>query len=133
MPSLNDSAVRALLEAANYAVISTLNSDGSIHSAVAWISLEGDELAVNSAAGRRWPTNLDRDPRVTAIVYPGENPYEYVEVRGTAKGSRDDADDHINRLAKKYINQDEYPFRQPGEERIKYVITPENVRYQKQG
>jgi PPOX class probable F420-dependent enzyme len=131
--SLADAAVRALLEPANYAVISTLNPDGTSHGAVVWISLEGEGLAVNSAVGRTWPTNLERDPRVTVVVFPADNPYEYVEIRGTAVGTRDDADDHINRLAKKYINQDEYPFRQPGEVRIKYVITPERVRYQKQG
>ena len=133
MPSLADTAVRALLESANYAVISTLNPAGTIHSAVVWISLEGDELAVNSAVGRAWPTNLDRDPRVTVVVYPPDNPYEYVEIRGTATATRDDADDQINRLAKVYINQDEYPFRQPGEVRMKYVITPERIRHQKQG
>ena len=133
MASLDDQGVRAVLEPANYAVVSTLNEDGSILSAVVWISLEDGELAVNSAQGRHWPTNLDRDPRVTVLVYPGDNPYDYVEVRGTATGTRDDADDHINRLAKKYIDQDEYPFRQPGEERIKYVITPSRVRHQKQG
>jgi PPOX class probable F420-dependent enzyme len=130
---LKDDAVRALLEAPNYAVVSTLNPDGSILSAVVWVSLEGDELAVNSAKGRNWPSNLDRDPHVTVVVYPSDNPYEYVEIRGTATGSREDADDHINRLAKKYIGQDEYPYRQPGEERLKYVINPERVRYQKQG
>jgi PPOX class probable F420-dependent enzyme len=132
MSTVEDAAVRGLLEPANYAVISTLNDDGSMLSAVVWISLEGDELAVNSAVGRKWPANLDRDPRVTVIVYPPDNPYDYVEIRGTATGSRDDADEHINRLAKLYINQDEYPFRQPGEVRIKYVITPEHIRHQKQ-
>jgi PPOX class probable F420-dependent enzyme len=131
--SFADTPVRALLEPANYAVISTLNADGTIHSAVVWISLEGDELAVNSAVGRAWPTNLDRDPRVTVVVYAPDNPYEYVEIRGTATATRDDADGHINRLAKVYINQDEYPFRQPGEVRMKYVITPERIRHQKQG
>jgi PPOX class probable F420-dependent enzyme len=133
MTSLADAPVRALLDAANCAVISTLNPDGTVHSAVAWISLEGEAVAVNSAVGRVWPGNLDRDPRVTVVVYPPENPYEYVEIRGTATGTRDDADDHINRLAKKYINQDEYPFRQPDEVRMKYVISSERVRYQKQG
>ena len=133
MASIQDEAVRGLLEPANHAIVSTLNQDGSIHNAVAWISLEDGDVAVNSAAGRKWPANLDRDPRVTVLVYDQSNPYEYVEIRGTAKGSRDDADDHIDRLAKKYIDQDEYPFRQPGEERMKYTITPENVRYQKQG
>jgi PPOX class probable F420-dependent enzyme len=133
MASLNDAAVRALLEAPNYVVVSTLNADGSIESAVVWVSLEGDELAVNSAVGRGWPNNLERDPRITLLAFPGDNPYEYVEVRGTVTATVDDADDHIDRLAKKYINQDEYPYRQPGEQRIKYVITPQRVRYQKQG
>jgi PPOX class probable F420-dependent enzyme len=133
MASLADSNVRALLEPANYAVISTLNPDGSIHSAVVWISLEGDELAVNSAIGRAWPANLERDPRATVVVYAPDNPYEYVEIRGTVTATRDDADDHINRLAKRYIDQDEYPFRQPGEVRMKYVIAPQRVRHQKQG
>jgi PPOX class probable F420-dependent enzyme len=133
MANLSDSAVQALLEQPNYAVVSTLNEDGSILSAVVWVSLEEGVLAVNSARGRRWPTNLERDPHVTLLVFPADNPYEYVEVAGSAEGSRDDADDHINRLAKKYIGQDEYPFRQPGEERIKYVISPARVRHQKQG
>jgi len=133
MSDLNDPQVKELLEQPNYAVVSTMNQDGSIHSTVVWAGLEDGELAVNSAVGRKWPTNLERDPRITLVVYPGDNPYDYVEVRGTATGSREDADDHINRLSKKYIGQDEYPFRQPGEERIKFVIAPEQVRHQKQG
>ncbi|MEO6857062.1 MAG: TIGR03618 family F420-dependent PPOX class oxidoreductase [Solirubrobacteraceae bacterium] len=133
MASLNDPRVRALLEPANYVVVSTLNSDGSISSSIVWVSLEGDELAVNSAAGRRWPTNLDRDGHVTLMAFAADNPYEYVEIRGRAIGTREDADDHIDRLAKKYINQDKYPYRTPEEERVKYVITPETVRYVNQG
>jgi PPOX class probable F420-dependent enzyme len=133
MASLNDAPVKALLEAPHHAVISTLNEDGSIRNAVVWVSLEDGELAVNSAVGRGWPGNLDRDPHVTVLVYDQSNPYEYVEVRGTATGTRDDADEQINRLAKQYIGQDEYPFRGPGEVRMKYVITPEHVRHQKQG
>ena len=98
-----------------------------------WVSLEDGDLAVNSAEGRHWPTNLERDPRITVVVPADGNPYEYVEIRGTATASRDDADEHINRLAKKYIDQDEYPYRQPGEVRVKFVIEPQRVRYQKQG
>ncbi|HEY5430770.1 MAG TPA: PPOX class F420-dependent oxidoreductase [Solirubrobacteraceae bacterium] len=133
MATLKDDDVRGLLEGPHHAVISTLNADGSILSTVAWISLEDGELAVNSAEGRQWPGNLDRDPHVTALVYDGSNPYEYVEVQGTAAGTRDDADQHIDRLTKTYIGQDTYPFRGPGEVRMKYVITPSRVRHQKQG
>jgi PPOX class probable F420-dependent enzyme len=133
MTSLNDQAVRELLEQPNYAVISTLNQDGSVLDVIAWISAENGTVAVNSARGRRWPTNLERDPRITVLVYEAGNPYNYVEIRGRAAATSDGADEHINALSKKYINQDEYPFRQPGEERVKFVIEPEHVRHQKQG
>jgi PPOX class probable F420-dependent enzyme len=133
MASLNDQEVRALLEQPNYAVISTFNSDGSILSTVVWINTEDGAVAVNSAIGRRWPTNLERDPRVTVLVYEGQNPYNYVEIRGTATATRQGADEHIDALTKKYINQDKYPFRAPGEERIKFVIATDHIRHQKQG
>jgi PPOX class probable F420-dependent enzyme len=133
MASLNDPPVKELLEQPNYAVISTLNHDGSIHNTIVWISAEGDNVAVNSAVGRLWPTNLGRDPRVTVVVYESGNPYNFVEVRGTASGTTEGADEHINQLAKKYIGQDEYPYRQPGEQRIKFVIEPQHVRHVKQG
>ncbi len=133
MATLNDQEVTRLLSDPNHAVISTFNADGSILSTVVWIDLDGDQVSVNSAVGRRWPTNLERDPRVTALVYEQGNPYNYVEVRGRASGSIDGADEQINRLTKKYINQDEYPFRQPGEQRIKFTIEPSSIRHQKQG
>lgn len=133
MASLNDDAVKALFGAPNCAVISTKNPDESILSAVVWISLEDGVLAVNSAEGRQWPTNLDRTGTVTVLVYPPDNPYEFVAVRGTANRATDGDDDaHIDRLAKKYINQDTYPWRQPDEARVKYVISAEHVRYMKQ-
>lgn len=133
MTNLQDQQVQELLERPNHAIVSTFNKDGSILSTVAWVNTEGDALAVNSAIGRRWPANLQRDPRVTLLIPEEGNPYNYVEVRGTATATREGADEHINALTKKYINQDEYPFRQPGEERIKFVIAPEHIRHQKQG
>ncbi len=133
MSELSDQPVKELLEQPNYAVVSTLNEDGSIHSAIAWVNAENGTVAVNSAKGRKWPSNLDRDPRITILVYEAGNPYHYVEIRGRAEGTTDGADEHINALAKKYIGQDEYPFRQPGEQRVKYVVTPERVRHLRQG
>ncbi|HEY1590753.1 MAG TPA: PPOX class F420-dependent oxidoreductase [Solirubrobacteraceae bacterium] len=133
MTSITDPGPQELLSAPNYAVVSTVNKDGSIHSTIVWVSSEGDEIAVNSAVGRLWPTNLERDSHISVVVFESGNPYHFVEIRGTATGSIDGADEHINALAKKYIDQDEYPFRQPGEQRIKFVIDPERVRYVKQG
>ena len=132
MSKLSDPPVQELLEQPNYAVVSTLNEDGSIHSTIVWVSAEDGAVAVNSAKGRKWPTNLERDPRINVLVYEAGNPYNFVEIRGRAEGSTDGADEHINALAKKYIDQDEYPYRQPGEQRIKFVVRPDSVRHQRQ-
>ena len=132
MTSLNDPGPRELLAHPNYAVVSTLNQDGSIHSTIVWVSAENETVAVNSAVGRVWPTNLERNPHVTVLVFESGDPYHFVEIRGTASGSTEGADEHIDALAKKYIGQDEYPYRQPGEQRIKFVIEPDHLRYLKQ-
>ena len=133
MTSINDSGPRELLEKPNYAVVSTLNKNGSIHNTIVWISAEDGTVAVNSAVGRLWPSNLEREPRINVLVQETGNPYHFVEIRGTATGTLKGADEHINALAKKYIGQDEYPYRQPGEQRIKFVVQPDHVRYVKQG
>jgi len=75
MASLNDQPVRELLDQPNGAVIPTMNEDGSVLSTVVWVDAEGDAVAVNRARGRRWPANLERDPRATVLVYEAGNPY----------------------------------------------------------
>jgi PPOX class probable F420-dependent enzyme len=132
MATIQDPEVRELLEKPNYAVVSTHNPDESIHSTVVWVDTEDGSVAVNSAIGRKWPTNLRRDPRVNVLVQEAGNPYYFIEIRGQAVATTDGADEHINRLAKKYIGQDEYPYRQPGEQRVKFVISPERIRLVKQ-
>ncbi len=131
MASLTDPGVRELLEQPNYCVVSTINADGSVHSTIVWVSAEDGAVAVNSAAGRLWPTNLMRDAHINVLVFEAGNPYHFVEIRGIAEVA-DGADEHINALAKKYIGQDEYPYRQPGEDRIKFIVRPDRVRYVKQ-
>ena len=133
MAQLTDLGPQELLQKPNYAVVSTVNKNGSIHNTVIWISAEDGSVAINSAVGRIWPTNLERDPRVTLLVTEESNPYHFVEIRGTATPDREHADEHINALAKKYTGQDEYPYRRPGEQRIKFVVRPERVRYVKRG
>jgi len=133
MASLDDPGVQALLDKKNHAVVTTLTEDGSPHSTVVWVDVQDGRLAINSAVGRDWPTNLERDPRITVLVYDEDNPYDYVEVRGTARGTTEGADAHIDGLAKKYLDADSYPFRQDGEQRITYLVDAQRVRHQKQG
>jgi PPOX class probable F420-dependent enzyme len=134
MASLDDPGVqRLLVEQTNHAVISTLGEDGSAHSAVVWADLVDGRLGLNSAVGRRWPSDLERDPRITVLVYDETDPYDYVEVRGTVTSTTEGAEEHIDRLAKKYLGADSYPFRQAGEQRISFFAQPTLVRHQKQG
>ncbi|WP_249021174.1 TIGR03618 family F420-dependent PPOX class oxidoreductase [Conexibacter sp. S30A1] len=131
MTDINDEGVRELLAAPNHAVVSTVNPDGSILSTVVWVDFVEGVLAVNSAVGRQWPTNLDRDPRITLLVIDRQDPYHFAEVRGLAKGTDEGALEHIHALAHKYIGRD-YPYLSDGERRRKYVIEPQRVRYVKQ-
>jgi PPOX class probable F420-dependent enzyme len=126
MAALSDPGVREVLDGPNYAIVSTINPNGSIHNTVVWIDTDGETVAVNSGVGRLWPSNLERDPRIGILVYAGA--FHFVEIRGTAAGALDDADDHAERLAHKYTGK---PFagRRPGEQRIKFTVTPEHVRY----
>ena len=124
-----DADIREILEAKNFANVATIRKDGTPHVVPVWVHTDGENVLLNSSEGRAWPANLERDPRITITVTNAENPYEYVEIRGrVAEKTRDGAKEHIDELAKKYLDADEYPFLQPGEQRIKYVITPEKAR-----
>jgi PPOX class probable F420-dependent enzyme len=131
MAQLSD--IAALLDKPNHAVLSTLNADGSVHSTIIWIDVEGDNIAFNSARGRVWPANLERDPRVTLTLLNQDDPYEYAVLSGSAVvvDAATDADKHMDRLAKKYLDQDVYPWRREGEQRIKFNLTPDKIRHVK--
>lgn len=117
-----------LLKAKNYCTVSTLQSDGSVHAAPVWIDVHNGIPELNTAVGRVWPRNLERDPRVTLTVQNLDNPYEYVSIRGrAAEWSTSGADAHIDKLALKYLGQESYPFRQAGETRVIIRVTPEDV------
>jgi len=121
---------RELLEEPNFCFVATLRRDGTPAVTPVWVDVDGDTVVLNSAKGRAWPANLRRDPRVTLTIPNRENQYEYVTIRGRLAGeTTDGADAHIDAMAKKYLGQDTYPFRQPGEERIIVRIEPEAVRY----
>jgi len=117
-----------LLRGKNFCHVATLRRDGSVQSAPVWVDVQDGRPVLNTAEGRAWPRNLERDPRVTLTVQNMENPYEYVEIRGrVAERTHDGADEHIDAMAKKYLGKDEYPFRQPGEERVIIRVQPEAV------
>jgi PPOX class probable F420-dependent enzyme len=123
-----DGRAEELLKAKNFCNVATLRADGSVHGVPVWVDVQDGRPVVNSAEGRAWVRNLERDPRVTLTVQNMDNPYEYLEVRGSvAERTHDGADEHIDSLAKKYLDKDSYPFRQPGEQRVIIRVEPERV------
>ena len=128
MPATLSEGVRKLFREANFAHMATLMPDGSPQVSPVWVDLDGDRILVNSAEGRAKPRNVRRDPRVAISITSSENPYTAAFVRGRVVDiTHDGADDHINKMAKKYLGQDTYPFRQPEEQRLIFVIEPEHV------
>ena len=118
-----------LLRGKNFAHVATLRADGSVQVSPTWVDVQDGLPVVNTAEGRAWPRNLERDPRITLEVQNMENPYEYVEIRGrVAERTHDGADAHIDALAKKYLGVDQYPYRQPGEQRVVIRVEPEYVK-----
>jgi PPOX class probable F420-dependent enzyme len=129
-----EDAVQALLKAKNFCHVGTVRADGTPHIVPVWVDTDGEHVVLNSAEGRVWVRNVDRDPRVTCTVMNMANPYEFVEIRGrVAERTREGADDHIDAMAKKYLDADSYPFRTPTEQRIILRIAPERVRHNSAG
>ncbi len=119
---------RELLEAPNFVAVATNREGGAPDVKVVWADVEGDRVVLNSAEGRKWPERLRKDPRVTVTVVNHENPYEYAVIRGRlAEDTHEGADENIDKLAKKYLDKDTYPFRQEGEQRVIFRIEPEHV------
>jgi PPOX class probable F420-dependent enzyme len=122
-----DERARKLLQGKNFATVSTLREDGSIHSVYVWVDLEGDRVVLNSAKGRAWPRNVERDPRVTILVADQEDPYSYVQIRGrVAEIDLENADQSIEDLSHKYTGG-AYTGRSPGEVRVKFLVEPDQV------
>jgi PPOX class probable F420-dependent enzyme len=120
-----------LLKGKNFAHIATLMADGSPQVTPVWIDAEDGVVLFNTAEGRLKPENLRRDGRVAISVVNQDNPYENLVVRGrVTELTHEGADEHIDALAKRYMGVDEYPMRQPGEQRVIVKIEPERVQHQ---
>jgi len=108
-------------------VVTTLREDGSPHSTVVWVDVEDGKPSFNTALGRAKPNHLQRDPRASLVVVDPNDAYKWVAVSGPAQLTEDGADAQIDKLAKKYIGKDEYPWRKATETRVKVLIEPEKV------
>lgn len=126
MTKLNEKQ-QQFLENPYVGVVTTLREDGSPHSTVVWVDVEDGVPSFNTALGRKKPANLEQDPRAALLVIDPQDAYKWIAVDGKAELTTDGADPQIDKLAKKYLGKDEYPFRQEGEQRVTVRIQPERV------
>ena len=122
-----DEKARDFLEKPFVGGATTLRPDGSPHTTVVWVDVDTDAVMFNTAVGRAKERHLREDPRAALTVVHPENAYQWVSVSGSAELTTEGADAQIDHLAKKYLGQDEYPFRNPEEQRITVKIRPEKV------
>ncbi len=130
---LTDPRIREFFEGKNFAFLSSLMKDGSPHVTPTWVDIEDDNILINTALGRIKQTNISRDPRIALSIIDQDNQYEMVTIRGkvTEQITGDVAEKHIDKLARKYINQDKYPRRSKNEQRVILKIKPEKIFYMK--
>ena len=122
-----DDYLDLLTEKKTFAHLATKSEDGSLQSTPVWVDFDGDHVIINTARGRLKDKNLSERPLTALSIHDPDNPYRYLEVRGSiAEETEEGAWDHIDAMAKKYLGEDEYPFAEEGEVRVMYKIEPEH-------
>ena len=116
-----------LFEKRTFASLVTRMPEGSPQVTPVWCDFDGTHVLINTAKGRQKHRNLSRDPRVALAMMDPDDPYRYLEVRGEVEEiTEEGAWDHIHKMAKKYLDQDKYPYAQPGEVRLIIKIKPQH-------
>ncbi len=127
-----DDSVIQLLTGKNFAFVATLMKDGSPQITPTWIDFDGNSILINTAEGRVKQKNVSRDPHVAISIVDQNNPYQMVTIRGKViEQTSSGADDHIDKMAKRYLGVDKYPFRSQNEKRVILKVQPEKVFYMK--
>jgi PPOX class probable F420-dependent enzyme len=119
---------REFLEQPFPGAVTTLRADGSPHTTVVWVDVDEEGPMFNTASGRAKERHLRRNPRLSLIVVDPQDQYRWLSVSGTAELTTNGADEQIDKLAKKYLGQDRYPYRKPEEVRVTYTIAPDRVQ-----
>jgi PPOX class probable F420-dependent enzyme len=127
MAKLEDKQKQFLADNPFVGTVTTLREDGSPHSTVVWVDVEGGKVSFNTARGRAKPRHLEHDPRASLLMVDPSNSFKWVAVSGHTELTEEGADAQIDKLAKKYLGKDEYPWRNPEETRVKVLIEPEKV------
>ncbi len=128
MAELSEKA-RQLIEEPNFGYVATIMEDGSPQVSPVWVDLEDGLVVFNTAVGRVKEKNMRRDPRVAISIANRDKQYEKVDIRGRVVDfvEGEEADRHIDKMAQKYIGEEKYPWKAPGEQRLIVKIEPERI------
>ncbi|ACZ43044.1 pyridoxamine 5'-phosphate oxidase-related FMN- binding protein [Thermobaculum terrenum ATCC BAA-798] len=119
-----------LLESKALAHVATIGPKGEPQVNPVWFGWDGEHILFSQTKARQKYRNLLRDPRIALSIVDPENPYRYLEIRGRVIRIDEDPDrKFINSMAKKYLGVDEYPWHQPGDERVIIVVQPEHTTH----
>src|SRR5882672_9228242 len=118
MPIKLPQSAKKLLQDKAYGHVVTFNAEGKAQLTMVWMDVDGDEVLFNTAEGRKKPQNLRRDPRIIISVQDRNDLQAYMVIHGTATLTEAGADAHLDKLAKRFLGMDQYPYRQPGEKRV---------------
>ncbi len=121
-------SVKNLIEARTFANVATLMPDGSPQVTQTWVDHDGDTVLINTFEGSQKHRNVARDPRIALTVIDPKSEYNMAVIRGRVREvTFDGAEEHIDKMAKKYLGQDKYPMRRPGVRRVLIKIEPSHV------
>jgi PPOX class probable F420-dependent enzyme len=128
MAKLTESA-RKMLEGKNFVYIATVNPDGTPQVTPTWVDTDGNFVLINTAVGRVKHRNVKKNPHVALAITDQANPYNLILIKGKVVDQITGhvAEDHIDKMAKKYQGLEKYPHRTPGEKRILLKIEPVRV------
>lgn len=116
-----------LLEDKAYGHVVTFDAKGAPQLTMVWMDVEGDEVLFNTAEGRVKVRNLRRDPRIIVSVQDRTDPQAYAVFYGTARLTEAGADAQIDKLAKRFLGVEKYPFRQADEKRLVVRISVDRI------
>ncbi len=125
---IDDFVYKLCTEGRNFASLATLMPDGSPQVSVTWVDSDGEYVLINTAEGRVKAENMRRDPRVAVSIADAGNPYRQAMIMGRVEGDTyEGAEEHINRMARKYLKLDTYPRTRKDEKRVIFRIKPEKI------
>jgi PPOX class probable F420-dependent enzyme len=94
-----------LIDRPSYVTVATINPDGGPQTTLLWAARDGDDILLSTIEGRQKARNLRRDPRVSVLIHDAQDPYRFVEVRGSVTITGDGGPELIEALSQAYEHE----------------------------